>query len=797
MNPFALLSALALAPSFRGAAAPVAQVTVHVDRPVGRASPWLFGCSLPAPGTPGADALLPDLLRNGSFETAPEGKHEPLPESWGRPRGWELLSFGSTHVLVRRELGLESPLVLVGRRHWPGYRLSLLARKIDGPGGLAVLVEVRDEQNHVRWTLGANGNTQHVLESVGEGQPRLLEPPVAGRIEPGRCYRVEIERAAGVLRCSLDGRLIHRVGEARFPSSGIGLGAADATAEYLDLTVRAPGNRLMFLLDNPTKATPDVVASGWEPLCAPENRVTYRWDPIYPLNSRFSQNIRVESYGSGDAGVRQSGVPIEASLAYRGRLHLRSSERTLVTVSLRGRDGRVYARATLGTPTNAWKPYDFALRPSASDPSADFCITVAGVADVWVDQVSLRADDPAGFRALRGEAIAQLRELRPTLLRWPAGPAVIHYNWLRGVGPPETRQVTCTSDGARTAFEAASNDFGTDEFLALCRRLGAEPLLAVNPVLGAASALDWLEYCNGDPDTSMGKLRAANGHREPYGVRLWAIGAEPPRGSSPALPPSKVAEIAKAMQQADPKVRLLAASTPVGAGAQREDQPTADAGPLLSHVAKGIEWPADGAGRAARVEGIAFAARSLRSHSLSLAVTDWNVGADPALLPHQAALLLRALARDGGPEAIATWRYAPLSREEYARVQLLSAPRTVSPAQAAFELLRANRAGELVQAEANVSGGAQPLDVVAGKEGNKVILWLISSAEQEVSVRIAVDGLGQRRLAPRATHWRLEGVGPGALAPASVKLAVQGNELAVTLKGRDPVHVVVLQLEGG
>jgi alpha-N-arabinofuranosidase len=57
------------------------------------------------------------------------------------------------------------------------------------------------------------------------------------------------------------------------------------------------------------------------------------------------------------------------------------------------------------------------------------------------------------------------------------------------------------------------NSFGTDEFIAMCRRVGAEPLIVIN--IGTPNwnrdvldndflreALDWIEYCNGPADSN-------------------------------------------------------------------------------------------------------------------------------------------------------------------------------------------------------------------------------------------------------------------------------------------------------
>ncbi|MFQ6132976.1 MAG: alpha-L-arabinofuranosidase C-terminal domain-containing protein, partial [Armatimonadota bacterium] len=79
------------------------------------------------------------------------------------------------------------------------------------------------------------------------------------------------------------------------------------------------------------------------------------------------------------------------------------------------------------------------------------------------------------------------------------------------------------------------NGFGTDEFLQLCRDVGAEPLIVFN--IGQDDAtesfpehfqdcLNWIEYCNGPADSEWGGRRAQNGHPEPYNVVHWELGNE-------------------------------------------------------------------------------------------------------------------------------------------------------------------------------------------------------------------------------------------------------------------------------
>src|SRR5205807_8475579 len=86
--------------------------------------------------------------------------------------------------------------------------------------------------------------------------------------------------------------------------------------------------------------------------------------------------------------------------------------------------------------------------------------------------------------------------------------------------------------------------FGTDEFLGLCRTLNAEPLFvlpgpATNPEQ-ADYATDWVHYLNDPPTTEWGRLRASNGHPEPYGVKFFQIDNEPMNNG---FTPEKYAEI--------------------------------------------------------------------------------------------------------------------------------------------------------------------------------------------------------------------------------------------------------------
>ena len=86
---------------------------------------------------------------------------------------------------------------------------------------------------------------------------------------------------------------------------------------------------------------------------------------------------------------------------------------------------------------------------------------------------AIRTADEHGFRR---DVLALVRELAPTIMRYPGGNFVSGYNWEDGVGPVEQRPRRL--DLAWMSTEP--NTFGTNEFIDWCRLAGIEPMLAVN-----------------------------------------------------------------------------------------------------------------------------------------------------------------------------------------------------------------------------------------------------------------------------------------------------------------------------
>ena len=98
--------------------------------------------------------------------------------------------------------------------------------------------------------------------------------------------------------------------------------------------------------------------------------------------------------------------------------------------------------------------------------------------------------DKNGFRK---DVMDAVKELHPTIVRYPGGNFVSNYNWLDGVGPKSERIPRL--ELAWATLE--SNQFGTNEFIEYAKAIGTDPYFTVNMGTGTIEeARRWVEYCN-------------------------------------------------------------------------------------------------------------------------------------------------------------------------------------------------------------------------------------------------------------------------------------------------------------
>jgi alpha-N-arabinofuranosidase len=293
-----------------------------------------------------------------------------------------------------------------------------------------------------------------------------------------------------------------------------------------------------------------------------------RWIPIggdefvtmdaeHPYTGDQTPQVKLDA--QSPHGFAQSGLAVRTGMAYTGRILLAGSPGATVKVTLVWGNGE-HDRQTITIPALSATYRKFPLRFNATADSDDARLEIAGTGSgsYHVGAVSLMpANNIDGFRA---EVIAALKQLHSGVYRFPGGNFVSSYEWRNGVGPIDKRPPIFDP----VWHTAQMNDVGTDEFLTLCRLLGVDPYITVNAGFGDAwSARDLVEYTNGAVTTPMGKWRAANGHPQPYGVKLWGIGNEPwgdYQMGAMAEPQYELKHnmFAKAMRSVDPSIKLVA-----------------------------------------------------------------------------------------------------------------------------------------------------------------------------------------------------------------------------------------------
>ena len=293
------------------------------------------------------------------------------------------------------------------------------------------------------------------------------------------------------------------------------------------------------------------------------------WQPIGPAGSvtlvaeklgRGERSVRLEVHDSA-AGLRQERVYLQAQQSYNGSVWLKPVEGSVnVRLRMKSSNGETLAEVPLAMEGRGWHEAVFKFLSPKTDPQCLLEITATGTGAVLVDFVSLMRADARANGKLRPDLLAALKGLKPPFIRWPGGSYASVYQWKDGIGPAVSRGY---HPNAIWGGYSDYYGFGTDEFLELCRQLGADPLI----VLSATStdpaqleyAMDWVHYLLDPATTEWGRQRAANGHPAPYHIPYIQIDNEPMNHD---LSPDAYAEIVnlygRRLREIAPAVKIVA-----------------------------------------------------------------------------------------------------------------------------------------------------------------------------------------------------------------------------------------------
>ena len=268
------------------------------------------------------------------------------------------------------------------------------------------------------------------------------------------------------------------------------------------------------------------------------------------LNEKQGHALRLETAAAG-GGISNEGywginavAGTQYKLSFWVAPQLPKGGEAIFKASLKSKDGKLLGQTVLTQKLKkGWQKLETTIIPEASDPQAVFYLQMEKPGTVLLDVVSLF---PPTFKGrengCRIDLAEKLEALSPAFMRFPGGCYVEGnkapenaYHWERTVGPIEQRPGHMNANWGYPTTDG----LGFHEFLLLCEDLNAKPLYVVNIGIwhGGCTPLNelqpWideclgaLEYANGPVTSHYGKMRADNGHPEPFNIAFIEIGNE-------------------------------------------------------------------------------------------------------------------------------------------------------------------------------------------------------------------------------------------------------------------------------
>jgi alpha-L-arabinofuranosidase len=541
------------------------------------------------------------------------------------------------------------------------------------------------------------------------------------------------------------------------------------------------------------------------------------WKVIGPGKSVFmdSSNAYVGAHspvirlpGDGtEAGISQDGLVVSRDRRYTGRILIAGDKEAApvrVRLVLNGKTALTHEIRAVGP---GFRRSDFEFTVPSTDDNARLEIVSRGKGRLRIGTVSLMpADNLNGWRK---DVVGLLKELGSPIYRWPGGNFVSGYDWRDGIGERDRR-----APRKNPAWKGIEhNDVGIHEFMDLMKRIRAEAYVAVNTGLGTVEEVAReVEYCNGTEDTPMGKLRARNGHPEPYRVKWWAVGNEMygdwQLGHMPLSEyVKKHISVARAMTRVDPAISLVGVGS-AGEWSETMLRECSDYMTLISEHVYCQEKP-DVAGHARQLsEEIGKKADAHRKYraeigglagkNIRIAMDEWNYWYGDYLYGE---LGVRYHLKDALGVAMGLHEYFRNSdlyfMANYAQTVNVIGCIKATPAAAAFEttglVLKLYRShfGSL---PVDVSGSSPNLDVSAALTEDKKILSVAFVNPADTGEKVNLD-FGKTRIGNGAKTWVIMHKDPEAYNEPGKKPNVIIREKDLSASGGEmtvPAYSIVL-----
>ena len=741
--------------------------------------------------------LWGDMILNPSLE------RDPATATW-------LIKDGELQALNR---GKHTPLPF-GDGQWTDYEMTLDAKVSGGNKALNIPLRWQGPKDYYMMNFGVAGHRRWSLEKISRGGQSF---PVQGDekrsgVEVDQWYKVKIRAKGPHIQGWLDGeKIVDFEDESDKPllHGKVGVSCVYSKPAYRNIVVRSLDGKVLFQ-GLPSARDMSVTLPYWKRYGDGVLQV----DTAQAFNDRDAMVIT--GTPGGETGIEQGPKALRAGETYRLSVFLRSDNaNTKAVVRILGDQGDVQFLKTLGSLGTKWKKYETSFKSKANASAAVLQIGVKGQQTVMVDMASMFSDSALASGGFRPDLLKMIADEKPANIRYPGGCFASQYRWKDGVGPHEKRTV----HGHVIWDDRDSNQMGTDEFMDLCRRMKAEPIIPVSLGYGLQNALDWLEYCNGSVETKWGKLRAENGHPKPYNVKFWEIDNET-WGMGAKKYAEKVKEYSAALRAKDPTIKIIACggcsydndkNRTLGWNQTLIDEAATDFDYLSIHYYNGIEVPRDFVDDPTRYENyirdeLAPMIAKSKNPKMLIYCSEWGMMSDGWGSGLYTGGILNGFERLNGLLTMscpAVW-LQKVSKEKpgprWGSCSIIFDHETAygAPMHVTLKLWRESYQPKRLA----VQGPKKPLNVVAAMsdDGTTVTFKAVNTGKQAVAVNVVMDGSKKVRsatmqvIAPGSEGARNTLDEPEAITPAAAPVGVKGATLQFTMPALS-VGVVTVNMQ--
>ena len=385
--------------------------------------------------------------------------------------------------------------------------------------------------------------------------------------------KVELTKKDG-MSVYLDGKKVFSDSSIKPLGKGkVGVGARYVSFKYRNFKVEYAGEKLERKAAPKGGGVPREISGKWSAIPESSPGADYKLERISGKKVQVFSCRKGETAGILNRGMGDLGINIVKNLPYEGFLVLKAEGN--LSAELRapsGEGGEVVASAKIdlkngvpvksvsGSKLDGFVKCPFTLVSSRDVPNASFAVKLSGEGKAELGFVRLVSSKKWRGENVRSDIADKIAESGIKFIRM--GGTMVNnpnYKFSSMMGSPETRPIF---EGFW--YKYASLGFAFEEFVRFADALGAECVFAVNMDQTPEEVADIVEYFNGDSSTKMGALRAANGRKEPYGIKYLQLGNEEIIGKGFEEDYDRYIEkfkaMAKAAREKDPGIVLINAT---------------------------------------------------------------------------------------------------------------------------------------------------------------------------------------------------------------------------------------------